>query len=172
MAELSEARAQADSLGGDNGSSGGQGQGLGWRDPREAKAGPDLPKLLLQLVQPPKGICLDLAPAPALLSTELGGQGQAAGSCGDLLLHRHLSLQGLKRQLLGGAHGVVCWVGVRWRVGAGCRGTPADQLGSFTRLQWALGRQLASQLRLLETHFPQLLKFQAQGLLQGPLPVE
>ena len=47
MAELSEARAQADSLGGDNGSSSGQGQGLGWREPREAKAGPDLPKLLL-----------------------------------------------------------------------------------------------------------------------------
>ena len=102
MAELSETRAQADSLGGDNGSSGGQGQGLGWREPREAKAGPDLPKLLLQLVQPPKGICLDMAPAPALLGTELGGQGQAAGSCGDLLLHRHLSLQGLKRQLLWG----------------------------------------------------------------------
>ena len=41
---------------------------------------------------------------------------------------------------------MVCWVRVRWRVGAGCRGAPADQLGSFTRLQWALGRQLASQL--------------------------
>lgn len=26
--------------------------------------------------------------------------------------------------------------------------------------------------RLLETHFAQLLKFQAQGLLQGPLPVK
>lgn len=47
---------------------------------------------------------------------------------------------------LGRAQGVVCWIGVRWRVGAGCRRPPADQLGPFTRLQWALGGQLASQL--------------------------
>lgn len=67
---------------------------------------------------------------------------------------------------------MVCWVGVQWRVGSGCRGPPADQLRPFTWLQWALRGQLASQLRLLETHFAQLLKFQAQGLLQGPLPVK
>lgn len=41
---------------------------------------------------------------------------------------------------------MVCWVGVRWRVGSGCRGPPADQLGPFTRLQRALGGQLAGQL--------------------------
>lgn len=41
---------------------------------------------------------------------------------------------------------MVCWVGVRRRVGSGHRGPPADQLGPFTRLQRALGGQLASQL--------------------------
>lgn len=54
----------------------------------------------------------------------------------------------------------------------GLQGPPADQLGPLTRLQWALRRQLACQLRLLETHFAKLLKLQAQGLLQGPLPVK
>lgn len=41
---------------------------------------------------------------------------------------------------------MVCWVGVRWRVCAGCRGPPADQLGPFPRFQRALRGQLASQL--------------------------
>lgn len=86
LAELSEARAQADSLGNDNCPSG-QRQGLGRRDPRETQVGPDVPELLLQLMQPPQSICLDLAPTSALLGAELRGQGQAAGSCRNLLLH-------------------------------------------------------------------------------------
>lgn len=61
---------------------------------------------------------------------------------------------------------------MQWRVGTGCRGPTAHQLGPFARFQWALRGQLASQLRLLETHFSEFLKFQAQGLLQGPLPVK
>lgn len=80
LAELSEACAQADTLGGDN-------CPCGQREHRQAEAGSDVPKLLLQLVQPPQCICLDLAPAPALLSTQLWGQGQAASSCRDLLLY-------------------------------------------------------------------------------------
>lgn len=81
LAELSEARAQAHSLGGDNWP---RGQ---WREHWEAKAGPDVPELLLQLMQPPQRVCLHLAPASALLGTQLGGQGQAAGSGRNLLLH-------------------------------------------------------------------------------------
>lgn len=171
LAELSEARAQAHSLGGDD-CPRGQGQGL-WRgEAREAEAGPEVPQLFFQLVQPPQCICLHLAPAPALLDTQLRGQGQAAGGGRDLLLHGHLALQGLESQLLSRAQGAVCWVGVRCRVGSGGRGPPADQLRPFPRLQRALGGQLAGQLRLLETHFAELLKFQAQGLLQGSLPVK
>lgn len=46
LAELGKARAQADSLGGDNCPTG-EWQGLGWLEPWEAQAGPDVPKLLL-----------------------------------------------------------------------------------------------------------------------------
>lgn len=35
---------------------------------------------------------------------------------------------------------------MQWRVGTGCRGPTAHQLGPFTRFQWALRGQLASQL--------------------------
>lgn len=57
-------------------------------------------------MQPPKRINLYLAPAPPLLSTQVRGQGQASGGSGDLLLHRHLPLQGLKSQFLHEPRGV------------------------------------------------------------------
>lgn len=85
MAELSKACAQADSLGGDE-CPRGQWQWLGWEH-WEAEVGPDIPELLLQLVQPPQCICLHLAPAPPLFCAQLRGQGQAAGSSRNLLLH-------------------------------------------------------------------------------------
>lgn len=101
MAELGEACAQAYSLGGDESPRGrGQGQGLRRGEPWEAEAGPEVPQLFFQLVQPPQRICLHLAPAAALLNAQLGGQGQAAGGGCNLLLHGHLPLQGLKSQLL------------------------------------------------------------------------
>lgn len=104
MAELSQACAQAHPRCGE-GRPRGQAQGL-WRwEPREAEAGPEVPQLLLQLMQPPQRICLHLAPAAALLNAQLGGQGQAAGGGRNLLLHRHLPLQGLESQLLRGREG-------------------------------------------------------------------
>lgn len=98
MAELSEACAQADTLGCDD-------CPCGQREHGETKAGSEVPELLLQLVQLPESICLDLAPAPPLLGAQLRGQGQAAGSGRDLLLHRHLALQSLEGQLLQGPPG-------------------------------------------------------------------
>lgn len=98
MAELSEACAQADTLGCDD-------CPCGQRDHGETEAGSEVPELLLQLMQPPESICLDLAPAPPLLSAQLRGQGQAAGCGRDLLLHRHLTLQSLEGQLLWGPPG-------------------------------------------------------------------
>lgn len=95
-------------------------------------------------MQPPQGIYLHLAPSPPLLSSKVRGQGQAAGSSCNLLLDGYLTLQGLKSQLLSRTQGVVYWVWVWWRVGTCCRGPPAYQLRTFTRLQWALRGQLAS----------------------------
>lgn len=123
-------------------------------------------------MQPPKCVNLHLAPTPPLFSTKVGGQGQAAGSSCNLLLYRHLTFQGLKSQFLSRTQGVVCWVRVWWRVGTCCGGPPAYQLRPFTRLQGALRGQLAGQFRLLQTHFPELLQLQTQGLLEGPLSVK
>lgn len=86
MAELGKAHAQADSLGSDNCPCG-QWQRLGQWEHRKAEAGPEVPKLFLQLLQSLQCICLDLAPAQALLCAQFRGQGQAAGGCRNLLLH-------------------------------------------------------------------------------------
>lgn len=83
LAELSKACTQADTLGIDWCSR----RQWQWLEHREAKAGPEVPELLLQLMQPSQSINLYLAPAPPLFSVEVRGQGQAAGSSCNLLLY-------------------------------------------------------------------------------------
>lgn len=83
MAKLSKACTQADTLGIDDCS----GRHWQWLERWEAKMGPEVPELLLQLMQPSKRINLYLAPATSLFSAEVRGQGQAAGSSCNLLLY-------------------------------------------------------------------------------------